>query len=179
MAEPAAPGKPRPRSPTLDAAHEVIRALGLRGGEGDPPQEDAGADSDLEIIPEPPAGSTPAEPAPPAGSVPALCPAWKRGHCTGEGWCPKQHPQPGPDDGALPAVGHAAARAALRYGVAQGWILDETARGSVNIQEAVDQVAHTGQAEVALHTRGRHGGPAEGIVVEPSVMVLVLAADMV
>ena len=111
--------------------------------------------------------------------MPTLCPAWKRGHCTGKGWCPKQHPQRGPDDGALPAVGNAAALAALRYGVAQGWILDETARSSVNIQEAVDRVAHTGQAEVALHTRGRHGGPAEGIIVEPSEMVLVLAADMV
>ena len=179
MAEPAAPRKTRPRSPTLDAAHEVIRALGLRGGEGDPPQEDAGTDSDLEEIPEPSGGSTSAEPAPPAGSMPTLCPAWKRGHCNSEGWCPKQHPQPSPDDGALPAVGHAAARAALRYGVVQGWILDETACGSVNIQEAVDRVAHTGQAEVALHTRGRHGGPAEGIIVEPSGMVLVLAADMV
>ena len=30
MAEPAAPRKTRPRSPTLDEAHEVIRALGLR-----------------------------------------------------------------------------------------------------------------------------------------------------
>ena len=179
MAEPAAPRKTHTRSPTLDAAHEVIRALGLRGGEGDPPQEDAGTDSDLEEIPEPSTGSTPAEPAPPAGSVPALCAAWKRGHCTGEGWCPKQHPQPGPDVGALPAVGHAAARAALRYGPAQGWILDETARGSMNIQEAVDRVAHAGQAAVALHTRGRHGGPAEGIIVEPSGMLLVLAADMV
>ena len=175
---------PRPSAkhapdPTLYAAHEVIRALGLGGGEGDPPQEDAGADSDLEEIPEPSTGSTPAEPAPPAGGVPTLCPAWKRGHCTGEGWCPKQHPQPGPDDWALPAVGHAAARAALRYGVAQGWILEETARGSVNIQEAVDRVAHTGQAEVALYTRGCHGGPAEGIIAEPSGMGLVLAADMV
>ena len=75
MAEPAAPRKTRPRSATLDAAHEVIRALGPRGGEGDPPQEDMGADSDLEIIPEPRAGSKPAEPAPPAGSVPALCPS--------------------------------------------------------------------------------------------------------
>ena len=120
MAESAAPRKKRARSPMLDAAHGVIRALGLRGGEEDPPQKDAGADSDLEIIPEPPAGSTPAEPAPLAGSVPTLCPAWKRGHCTGEDWCSKQHPRPGPDDGALPAVGHAAARAALRYGVAQG-----------------------------------------------------------
>ena len=63
--------------------------------------------------------------------------------------------------------------------MAKGWILDETARGSVNIQEAVDPVAHTGQAEVALHTRSRHSGPAEGIIVEPSGMVLVLAADMV
>ena len=111
--------------------------------------------------------------------MPALCPSWKRGHCTGEGWCPKQHPQPGPDDGALPEVKPAAACAALRYGVAQGWILDEIARGSVNIQEAVDRVTHAGQAAVALHTRGRHGGPAEGIIVEPSGMVLVLAADMV
>ena len=76
-------------------------------------------------------------------------------------------------------MGHAAASAALRYGVAQGWILDETSRNSVNIQEAFDRVAHTGQAEVALRTRGRHGGPAEGIVVEPSGMVLVLAADVV
>ena len=138
MVEPAAPRKTRPRSQTLDAAHEVIRALGLRGGEGDPRQEDAGTDSDLEEFQEPSTGSTPAEPAPPAGSVPTLCPALKRGHCTGEGWCPKQHPQPGPDDGALPALGHAAARAALRYGLAQGWILDETARSSVNIQEAVN-----------------------------------------
>ena len=73
----------------------------------------------------------------------------------------------------------AAARAALRYGVAQGWILDETARGSVNIQEAVNRVTDAGQAAVALHTRGRHSGPAEGIIVEPSGKVLVLAADMV
>ena len=179
MAEPAAPRKTRPRSLTLDAAHEVIKALGLRGGEGDPRQEDAGTDSDLEDIPEPSTSSTPAEPAPPAGSVPTLCPAWKRGYCTGEGWCPKQHPQPGPDNGALFEVGRAAARAALRYEVAQGWILDETARGSVSIREAVDRVNHAGQAAVALHTRGRHGGPADGIIVEPSGTVLVLAADMV
>ena len=111
--------------------------------------------------------------------MPTLCPAWKRGHFTREGSCPKQHPQPGPNDGALPEVGRAAARAALRYGVAKGWILDETARGSVNIQEAVDRVAHTGQAAVTLNTRGCHGRPAEGIIVEPSGMVLVLAADMV
>ena len=49
----------------------------------------------------------------------------------------------------------------------------------MNIQEAVDRVIHAGQAAVALHTQGRHGGPAEGIIVEPSGMVLVLAADMV
>ena len=179
MAEPAGPRKTCSRSLTLDAAHEVIRALGLRGGEGDPPQGDAGTHSDLEEIPEPSTRSTPAELAPLAGSVPTLCPACKRGHCTGEGWCPKQHPQPGPDDGALPEEGRAAARAALRDGVAQGWILDETARSSVNIQEAVDRVTHAGQAAVVLHTRGHHGGPAEGIIVEPSGMVLVLAADMV
>ena len=76
MAEPAAPRKTRPRSPTLDAAHEVIRALGFRGGKGDPPQEDAGTDSDLEDIPEPSTSSMPAEPAPLVGSVPTLCPAW-------------------------------------------------------------------------------------------------------
>ena len=146
-------------------SHGVIRALGLRDGDGDPPQGDAGTDSDLEAVPEPLTGGAPAEPAPPAGSVPTLCPAWKRGHCTGEGWCPKQHPRPGPDDRALPERRPAAACAALRYGVAQGWILDETARGSVNIQEAVNRVTHAGQAAVALHTRGRHGGPAEGIIV--------------
>ena len=134
MAQPAAPRKTRPRSPTLDAAHEVIRALELRGGGRDPPQEDADTDSDLEDIPGPSTGSTTAEPASPAGSVPTLCPAWKRGHCTGKGWCPKQNLQRVPDNGALPEVGRAAARAALRYGVAQGWILDETARSSVNIQ---------------------------------------------
>ena len=120
MAEPAAPCKTRPQSPTLDVAHEVIRALGLRDGDGGLPQGDAGTDSDLENIPEPSTGGAPAEPAPPAGIVPTLCPAWKRGHCTGEGWCRKQHPQPAPDDGALPEAGRAAACAALRYGVAQG-----------------------------------------------------------
>ena len=179
MAEPAAQRKTRSRSPTLDMAHEVIRALGLRGRNEDPPQEDADADSDLEIVPWPPAGSVPTDPTPPAGSVPTLRLAWKRSHCTGEDWCPRQHPRPGPNNGALTKVGHAATRAALRYGVAQGWILDETTRGSVNIQEAVDRVAHTGQKEVALHTRGRHGGPSEEIVVEPTGMVLVLAAKMV
>ena len=111
--------------------------------------------------------------------MPVLCPAWKRGHCTGEDCCPRRHPRPGPDDRALPEVGRAAARAALRYGVAQDWILDETARGSVNIQEAVARVAQAGQTEVALHSRGRHGGPAEGIVVEPLGMVLVLGVDMI
>ena len=109
--------------------------------------------------------SPPREPAPPAGRVPTLCPAWKRGHCTGEGRCPEQHPQP--------ELGPAAACTALRYGVAQGWILDE------NIQEAVDRVTHAGQAAVALHTRGRHAAPAEGIIVDSSGMVLVLAPDMV
>ena len=76
-------------------------------------------------------------------------------------------------------MGHAAAHAALRYRVVQGWINDETTRGSVNTQEAVDRVANRGQTEVALQTRGRHSGPAEGIVVEPTAMVLVLAAEMV
>ena len=176
-----AAGVPRPVCPGRgrcgcgDPAPAPQRAP-LRAG---PPQGDAGTDSDLEEIPEPSTRSAPAEPAPLAGSVPTLCPAWKQGHCTSEGWCPKQHPQPGPDDGALPKVGRAAACAALRYGLAQGWILDETARGSVNIQEAVDRVTHAGQAAVALHTQGRHGGPAERIIVGPSGTVLILAADVV
>ena len=76
-------------------------------------------------------------------------------------------------------MAYAATRAAPRYGVARGWIQDETTRGSVNIQEAVDRVAQTGQTEVALHIQGGHGGLAEGIVVKPTAMVLVLAADMV
>ena len=124
MAEPTAPRKTRPRSPTLDAAHEVIRALGLQSRSGDPPPppEDADTDSDLELIPEAPAGGAPAGPTPAAGSVQALRPAWKRGHCAGEGWCPRQHPRPAANDRALPAVGYAAARAALRYRVARGWI---------------------------------------------------------
>ena len=156
-----------------------MRALGLRGGDGDSPQKDTDADSDLKMIPGAPAGSAPAGPVPPAGSVRAVCPAWVRSHCTGELRCPGQRPRPATDDGALPAVGHAAARTAPRYGVAPGWILGETTRGSVNIQEAVDRVAHTGQTKVALHTRRHHGGPAEGILVKPTGMVLVLAADMV
>ena len=47
ITEPAAPSKTCPQSPTLEAAHEVFRALGLRDGEGDPPQGDAGTGSDL------------------------------------------------------------------------------------------------------------------------------------
>ena len=143
------------------------------------PPEDAERDSDVELIPEAPTGGKPAGPTPPAGSVQALCPACKRGHYTREGWCPRQHPRPAVNDGALPAVGYAATRAALRFGVAWGWIKDETTRGSVTIQEPVDRVAHTGQTEVALQTRGCCDGPAEGIVVEPTGMVLVLAADKV
>ena len=54
------------------------------------------------------------------GQSAALCPAWKRGHCTGERWCSKQHPKPSPDNGALAKGGRAAARAALRYGVCAG-----------------------------------------------------------
>ena len=50
MAKPTAPRKTCPRSPTLDAAHEVIRALGPRGGDGASSPEDADADSDLEMI---------------------------------------------------------------------------------------------------------------------------------
>ena len=157
MAEPTAPRKTRPQSLTLDAAHEVIRALGLQSSGADPPPpEDTDTDSHLEMVPEAPAGSAPAGPTPLAGSVQALCPTWKRGHCTGECWCPRQHVRPAADDRALPAVVYAAARAASRR-VAQGWIQDETTCGSVNIQEAVDRVAHTGQTEVALHTWGRHG----------------------
>ena len=122
------------------------------------------------MIPTAPADSAPPEPTPP-GSVQALCPAWKRGHCTGVGRCQRQHPRPTAYNRALPVVGQAATHAALGYGMAQGWIQDETARGSVNIQEAVNRVAHTGQTEVALHNRGRHGGPMEGLIMEPTGMM--------
>ena len=171
MAEPRAPRNTRPPSPTLDEAHKVIRVLGLRSRGRGSPQEDTDPDSDVEVIPTAPADGKPAQPAPP--------PAWKGGHRTGEGRFPKQQPWPAADNGALPAVGHAAARAALRYGAAQGWIQDETTRGSVNIQEAVDRVAYAGQTKVALDTRRRHGGPAEGLIMDPTGMVLVLAKDMV
>ena len=96
MAEPAAPRKTRPRSPTLDAAHEVIGALVLRDGEGDPPQGDAGTDSDLEAVPEPSTAGAPAEPAPPAGSVPTLCPAWKQRPLHRRGLVPKTAPSARP-----------------------------------------------------------------------------------
>ena len=178
MAEPTSPRKTRLPSPALDVAHGVIGALRLQSRGGDPPSEDAGTDSDLELIPVAPAGSATAGPAPLAGSVQALLPAWKRGYCIGESWCPRQHPRPTANNGALPAVGYAAASAALRYCVAQGWIQDETTRGSMNIQEAVDRVAHTGQTEVAPHTRGRYGRPAGEIIVQPTGMKLVLAVDM-
>ena len=73
MAEPTAPPKTRPQSATLDAAHEVIRALGLRSSDRDPPPpEDADTDSDLEMVSQAPAGSAPAGPPPPAGSVQSL-----------------------------------------------------------------------------------------------------------
>ena len=52
-------------------------------------------------------------------------------------------------------------------------------RGSVNVQEAFGRIAHRGQTEVAPHTGGRQGGPAEGIIVEPTGMALVVAASMV
>ena len=54
-------------------------------------------------------------------------------------------PRPTADNRVLPAVGYAAARAALRYGVPQGWVQDDPTRSSVNIQEAVDQVATADQ----------------------------------
>ena len=85
ITEPTAARKTRPRSPTLDAAHDVIRELGLRGSGGDLLPENTDTDSDLEMVQEAPAGSVPAGPAPPAGSVRALCPASKQGHCTGKG----------------------------------------------------------------------------------------------
>ena len=94
--------------------------------------------------------------------------------CEGEGWSPWQHPKTTADNGALHA-----ARAALRNGCAQGWIQDETARVSVIYEENPDRVTDTGQTEVALHSLGREGGPAEGLVMDPTGMVLDLAADMV
>ena len=79
----------------------------------------------------------------------------------------------------MPTKRHAAASATLRYGVAQGWLQDETARSSVNIEQAIDRVTHTGLTEMALHMRGRHDGPAQRFIVEPNGMVLVLTAAMV
>ena len=49
----------------------------------------------------------------------------------------------------------------------------------MNTQEAVDRGAHTGQTELALHSRARHGGPAEGLIPEPTGKLLGPAADMV
>ena len=167
-AEPIAQRNTRPLSPALKEAHAVIRALELQSRGRGPPQEDMGSDFNLEVIPTAPLNGAPAGPTPPAGSIQALCPAWKRGHCTGEGWYPRQHPRPAANNGALPAVGYAAARAPLLYGVAQDWIQDDTTCSSLNIQEAVDRVAHTGQTEVVLHTRGRHSRQAEGKSWSPS-----------
>ena len=133
----------------------------------------------MEVILAAPADSAPAVPNPPAGSVQALCPAWKQGHCTGEGWCPCQHPEPTADNGTLPAVGQTAVRATLHYGVAQAWIQDETAHSSVNILDVVNLVAHTGPLEMAMHIRGRNGRLPAGLVVESTGMVPVLGADMV
>ena len=67
-------------------------------------------------------------------------------------------------------------------GVQQGPVLVGTfftTRDSVTIAEAVNRVTHTGHTEVASHTRCRHGGPAEGIVVQLTGMVLVLAGEMI
>ena len=91
-AEPAASRNTRPRCPKLDEPHEVIKVLGLQSRGRDPPKEDTESDSDLEVIPTAPARGAPAGPTTPVVSRQTLCPAWKRGHCTGEGWCPRQRP---------------------------------------------------------------------------------------
>ena len=102
-----------PPIPVAGRAHDVIRALGLQNCVRGPAEEDL--DSDVEVIPTARPDGPAAELTLPAGSVQAVCPAWKQGHCSGEGWCPKQHPRPTTNNGAQPAVGHAAARAALRF----------------------------------------------------------------
>ena len=164
-----------PKPLALDEAHEVIRVLESWNRGGGPPREYA--NSYEEVIPAIAADSTPVVPTPPAGSMQALFLAWQRGHCTGEGWCHWQHSKPTAENGALPPAEQAAVCAPLRYGVAQGLIQDKTTRGSSNIQEAVDGVAHVGQPEVALHTRCGHGVLAEEVIVELTRMVLVLAAE--
>ena len=73
----------------------------------------------------------------------------------------------------MPTTGHAAAHAVLRYRVVQGWLRDETACGTVKIQQAINCNTHTGQTEVALPVKGRHGGLADALVVTPNGMVLV------
>ena len=50
MAGPKAPQNICPRSPTLDKAHEVIRALGLQSHSRGPPQENTDSESDVEVI---------------------------------------------------------------------------------------------------------------------------------
>ena len=75
IAEPTAPRNTRPRSLALNAAHEVIRALGLQSRGGDPPHEDTDTDSNLEGFRTAPKSGAPAGPTPPAGSIQALCPA--------------------------------------------------------------------------------------------------------
>ena len=124
MAEATAPCNTRPRSPALHEAHEVIRALRLRNFGRGPPVEDS--DSAMEEIPAPTDSASTGR-TPQAGDVQALCRALRRWFCNREGWCPWKYPKPTTDNGALPSIGHAAARAALRYGLAQGWIQDETA----------------------------------------------------
>ena len=137
------------------------------------------SDSDLEMIQTVPAKGTPAGTTPPAGSIQALCPAWKRGHCIGEGWCLRQHPQPAAEKGVLPPVGYGAARATLRCCLTQGWIQDETTRGSVNIiggrqQGCPSGADGSGPAQLGLPRR-----PGRGNVMEPAEDLLVLATDMV
>ena len=94
MAEPTAPRNTRPRSPTLDEAHVVIRALGLQSRGRGPPQEDTDSDSDLDVIPTAPAHGAPAARALPADSIQALCPAWKRSTAPERAGAPGNTPGP-------------------------------------------------------------------------------------
>ena len=105
MAEPTAPRKMRPGSPTLDATHEVIRALGLRGGDGDPPLEDADSDSDPEMIPEAPRAAHPRGPRRQRAACTPSAPRGSRATAPGKAGAPGTIPDPPPMTGHCPQWG--------------------------------------------------------------------------
>ena len=80
---------------------------------------------------------------------------------------------------AMAAAVQAVTQATLRYGALRGWLQDETARSSLNIQEAIDCVTHTGHNRVAVHIKDCQGAAVGGLVLTADAMVLVLPPSMV